>query len=406
MFDLMKGIFFDTDEGSGGGSGDPAPAAPVTPPPASQDVPRVKPTNIKSFLEKAPKMTQPKQGAPPGPDDGAPAPAQPNVPEPAKPGEAVKDEPGEKVPLVQGPSKQPPSTPEPGTPAAEEEPKPGEPGPTTFEPGQKVKIGDLEHTVEEWERFGKDYANDMTWKANNTKRSQLVNKFSDEQLNDMAPYALAQREIPKDLKKSLLELQEMPEELTVKDGEGYDVKIPVSELPDEFLNKLKNQILTATFPEYMNAVDENTRLKEQVETTQHEVSTQEIEDGTAQAVGFMQGHPEFAITVYEGEKLQDVLAQIAKTGDTHPEFQNFQRFTSILNLVSNGMFRTFDEAHASFYGAEESKKAIAEQIAQNQEAGKPEEPGGKTPPPSGGSELLDRIARRGKGAAYSRLKRA
>jgi len=406
MFDLLKGKFFDADEG--GASSEPAGTPVVTPPstthPDSQGVLRAKPTNVKKFLDKAPVMNKVPQGALPGPEGGAPAP-QPNVPteDPPKTGEGVKKE-----PVVAGPAfKQPVTDPKTGKPAVGEVPKEGEADGLTAVPGQKIKIGNLEHTAEEWEQFGKDYANDTTWKARNTKKSQLSNKFSDEMLNDMAPYALGQRELPKDIKKSLMEAAKLPDEITVKDDDGYDIKVKTSDIfTEDAMKAMKAKFLSEAYPEYMKAAEENTNLKTQLETTQHDVTIQEIETGTSESIKFMQGHPEFAVTVHQGEKLDEVLANIYRSGDAHPEYENFTRFTALLKMVSDGVFPTFDDAYTSFYGNNDAKKAANLQVAQNQALGKPEEPGGKSLPPDSGKSLLDRMSKRGKGVGYSNLGRA
>ncbi len=404
MFDLLKGIYFDADEG--GASGEPAGTPVATPPstthPESQGVLRAKPTNVRKFLDNAPVMNKVAEGALPGPEGGAPA---PNVPTETTPdtGEGEKKE-----PVVAGPAtKQPVTDPKTGETAVGDAPKEGEAEGITATPGQKIKIGTLEHTAEEWEQYGKDYANDTTWKARNTKKSQLSNKFSDAMLNDLAPYALGQRELPKDIKKSLMEAGKLPDEITVKDDDGYDIKVKTSDVfTDDAMKAMKAQFLAEAYPEYIKTAEENEKLKTQLETTQHEVTTQEIETGTNESIQFMQEHPEFAVTVHQGEKLDEVLANIYRSGDAHPEYENFTRFTALLKMVSDGVFPTFNDAYTSFYGNNDAKKAANQQVAANQAQGKPEEPGGKSQPPDSGKDLLNRMSKRGKGVGYSNLGRA
>ncbi len=156
----------------------------------------------------------------------------------------------------------------------------------------------------------------------------------------------------------------------------------------------------------MKLADENARLKTENETTKREVTAQEIETGSNDSIKFMQAHPEFAVTVYPGEKLEDVMANIYRSGEAHPEYENFLRFTAVLKTVSDGIYPSFDDAHKAFFGGTDSKKAANEQVVKNQAKGKPEEPAGKTTPPTGGTELINRMAKRGKGPGYAKLNRA
>jgi len=373
-----------------------------TPSPADQGVPRFKPANVSSFLEKAPLMKKVERGEPPEPEGGIPAPKVSDTKPEAGEGDEGKPE---KQPLVQGPSaKQAKPEKKPDDTAGGEKPK-GETEGVTVKPGQKIKIGDLEYTSEEWERIGKDYGNDQTWKAKNTKRSQLINTFNDEQLSELAPYALAQRKLPANIKQELEKLEEIPKEITVQDAEGYDVKIKVTDLPDQFLEALKSQIAVQVFPEFINMAQENARLKNQAQSISQQVTAQDIEAGTKQAVAFMKEYPDCAVTVYPGDDLAQILADIHQAGPDHPEFENARRFGVLLNSISQGLYSSFDEAATKIFGPKEKKKAVAEKIAENQKGGKPEEPAARNTPVGGGQELIGAIRERDRGAKYKELGR-
>ena len=404
MNDLIRGIFFDAD-GDGASGEAPVAPAPIAPAqaPARQDVLRgQKPKNVGSFLKSAPVMNAVKQGAAPEPEGGIPAPQTT-----AAPAKETDAKPDVKEPLVKGPgSLQQPKNDESGGKAAGGDTPSGEPAGTTAEPGGKVKIGDLEHTAEEWERFAKDYANDTTWKANNAKKSQVISKFSDEMLSDVVPYALSQRELPKDFKKKLAEMKDLPEVFSYKDADGYDVELRREDIPDEFYRAVRDQALVESFPEYMKLVEENTKLKEKAENVEQQVSDQEIAEGTKTSVEFMKGYPEFAVTMYPGDRLESVLSEIFKVGEAHPEYENARRFGAILNAISVGMYRSFDEAAQSLFGARKRKTETVDQVNANQSEGRPEEPGGRATQPVGGNALLKNMASRGKGPKYANLGRS
>jgi len=403
MKDLwMKGIFYDVEGGGASPSAEGEPSA--TPAPTgTQGGPRgAKPQNVGSFLKKAPVMGIPKT-VEHEVEGGFPAPQKANVGPKAVEGEGNTAKP---EPLIKGPGgkQQPGEGAEPGEVAKGDTPK-GEASGVTIKHGDSVKIGDLEHTAEEWEAFAKDYANDHTWKANNAKRSQIIAKFSDEMLSDLAPYALSQRELPNDFKKKLSEAAEVPTTFKVKDADGYDIDVSVDDIPKEYHEAVKAQILSEVFPEFMTVSEENKTLKEQASKMQEQVSEQDITEGTRSSVEFMKEYPDFAITLYPGEKLETVLADIFKSGDVHPEYENAKRFAAVLNSVGVGVFRDFGEAAQSLFGSSKRKQETIDQVTKNQEEGLPEQPGGRNVNDHGAG-ILDKMAKRGKGAKYANLGRA
>lgn len=379
---LIRGIFYKED---GAAEGTP-----------SGDIQRGGTQNVSSFLKDAPIMNKAQTGDLPGTEGGAPA---PNVPQPNT-GE------GKNEPVIKGPGsnvQQPDPNQSQGTAASGEEPK-GEPTGVTTKPGDKVKIGDLELTTEEWERVGRDYSNDTTWRSNNTKKSQIINKFTDEMLNDVAPYALSQRKLPDNFKDSLGKLENMPTEITVKDDEGFDIKIKTSDIPDEYLEAVKAHVLSTAFPEYMQTKGDYDQLKVETENATKRIEKQDMDSGMQQAVQFMQTYPDFAVTLFQDDRLDKVLADIFNSGEQHPEFANAKRLASILTSISTGVFRNFEEAANGLFGNSLKKAETNSQIEQNQSAGKPEEPGGRSA--NQPTDIVDRMATRGKGASYAKLNRS
>lgn len=174
-----KMIFYAEDQTSGTPA-EPAPAATPAPAPVQGSVPTPNRANTQSVLGKAPIIE-------------AKAPT----------GEVPKEE---SEVIVSGPAegKEPTKAdPEPKDPALDA-PKKGEEGSDKSEDEGKTTIGGLSYSEQEWARFAKDYENDTEWRSANTKKSQIINKFNDDIINELAPYALGQKEVPKDLKDKMV----------------------------------------------------------------------------------------------------------------------------------------------------------------------------------------------------------
>ncbi len=376
-----KMIFYAEDQIQGTpAEPSPAPAPVAAPEPGG--VPTPTRVNTKSVLDKAPIIGQEK-------------------PKETPEGKESKDEPEV---IVSGPGEgKQPATPDPKSKEPEpDEPKKGEEVGDDADDKGKVTIGGLSYSEHEWARFAKDYEQDTSWRAANTKKSQVINKFDDDIINELAPYALGQKEVPKDLKdKMVSDIGSM--EFTVKDPDGYDIKVKGSDLPEEVIDSIRQNVIAEVFPKYAQMNEDYTNLKETHQQTQDQVSQSQVESGIKHSLEFMQSNPEFAITVRQGEKLSDVLAGIFKAGETHPEYHNAQRFTVLAKSINDGIYPDFAEAYKGVFGKEIARKNVNDQVIENQEAGVPETPGLS---PGSVNPILQRVAsRNSKTARYNTLNR-
>lgn len=387
MFNNRVHFMYNDEPAAGTGepSGEPpAQSSPDSVPPDSGGMRRgQKPTNMKEFLGKAKVMNKPptREGQEPG--EPSPEPAQ--------------GEPAEKNTLVRGPGSQQPES-KPG------DPKPGEEPPEQGEPEPKenlVKIGDLEYPADSWIQGLKDSENRKNWQANLTKKSQIINKFPDDIINDLAPYALGQRELPKDFKAELA--KELPD-IEIENEDGYTEKISADKLPDDFLNSVKQKVLASALPEYIQLQAEHEALKVKHENLAAEVEAERLDEGVSATVDFMLENPDYAVTYNEGEDLAKVLAGIIKAGKQHPEYGNATRLGMVLNAVSTGMFKSFKEAAENLNLSRRTTPSEQVNINQSQD-GDIERPGKSVNPPTGGKQLLNKMAERGKGARYNQIRK-
>jgi len=247
---------------------------------------------------------------------------------------------------------------------------------TTEEP--VVKVGEQEYPVSFIEEALRDHQNRKAWQKNLTQRSQLAARIPDEQLELLLPYALAQKELPENIVDELKKFDELPKTFKIVDEDGYEIEVPLESLDKTFLESLKKAVIKEVFPEYQQIKQEYENLKSEFEQTKQMTEQQLIETGKTYTMNFMQEHPEVAVTVKDGEDIEEVLKTIMEAGPDHPEFENAQRFLILAKVVSE-QGGTLDDAYKIVYGKKEEKKKMVQSIQEKQKAVLPERVGGEVP---------------------------
>jgi hypothetical protein len=396
-------FFYEEPDGSTGGA-EPTgePMKPATPAHAEPTRLRTKPTSAKDFLSKSKLVKTEGVTADgtnvviPGQEPPAPAapaaqpPATPQEPQP-KPGEGATNEPGEVI--VAGPGatpQQPISEPDPNNANV-----PTGDGVTV--PGM-VKIGDQQYTVEQVnagiEALTKAEESEeqrKTWQGNLTKKSQIVSGLTDQQVQEILPYAASQRKLPENLKDELVKMEKFPETFTITDSQGYENEYRTEDLPDGFLNDVANAVLAQKWPEYAEIIQERDRLKADNEKITTSVTQEQYSRGEEMSIEFMKGHPDAAITLRKGDVLKNVLGEIMRSGDTHPEYENAVRYATLLKAVHDGFMPDLNTAYDIMASGNKLKANAAAQVLNNQgNANMPETPDGQVPKKDPGREFLNK----------------
>ena len=390
---LMR--FYEEPDGStGGGDGDGG-NAPMKPTPTVHVETtrlRTKPMDVKDFLSKS-KLVKTEGVTADGTNvvipgqEPQPAPAQ-GTP---KDGEGKTNEPPEI--LIAGPGttpQQPTSKPDPSN--ANE---PIGDGVTT--PGM-VKVGEEEITVEQVQAgqealTAREESEEQrkTWQGNLTKKSQIVSALTDQQVQEVLPYAASQRKLPENIKEELAKIKEFPETFKVTDSDGYETEYKTKDLPEEFLNQIANAVLMKKWPEYEDSVLERDRLKADNEKITSSVTQEQYGRGVEMSISFMKAHPETAITLRKGDDMKSILAGIVKSGDTHPEYKNALRYGTLLKAVSDGFMPDLETAYTIMMSGNKQKADAAAQVVANQgNANMPVTPGGQVPNADSGREFLNK----------------
>jgi len=355
---------------------------------------RTKPTSAKDFLSKS-KLVKTEGVTADGtnvviPGQEPTAPAQP-AQEPPKTGEGATNEPAEII--VSGPGEtpqQPISEPDPSN---AQEPT----GDGVNVPGM-VKVGDEQLSVERINAGQEalttkeqDDENRKTWQGNLTKKSQIVSGMTDQQVQEVLPYATAQRKLPEDIKAELAKIENFPETFKVTDSDGYEVEYKTADLPTEYLDQIANAVLMKKWPEFSEIQQERDRLKADNEKITSSVTKEQYSRGEVMSIDLMKAHPDTAVTLRKGEQLKTVLNNIMNSGGTHPEYENAARLTTLLSAVTQGLMPDLETAHSIMIGGNAQQANAASQVLNNQKnAVNTEKPVGSVPKVDPGREFLNK----------------
>lgn len=281
------------------------------------------------------------------------------------------------------------------TPPEAKEKEPEEPGEAETEESKedelieskKYKIRDVEFAEDELVEALEDRKNRTAWQKNLTQKSQIAASLAEDQIKLLIPYALRQRELPKDLEK-VFEAPELPKSFKYETEDGDEMEIAVNKLPPEMLKALGQQMFLTMYPDLDQQRQEvEKRAGEVAEKMKQIVSYQEL-DATDKALRFMQEHPDYAITIRKGESLKENLGSILNSGGLHPELAKANKFLMLLRHIQEHG-GTLEEAYAFHEGNQIKQKKVKEQIKKNQESDIPPEKGGKKVTKSKDDEFLD-----------------
>ncbi len=223
----------------------------------------------------------------------------------------------------------------------------------------QIQIGENVYTDQQIRDAVKTHEGKENWMGDITRKSQVVNLFKDDELLNLAKYAVNREELPKDF----MEKAKLPESFSYRDEDGDNVTIPLSIIPAEVINSMKQQILETALPELFDLRKENQELVMDGKAR----TRQEVEAGEKMMMDFADVNSDMSITVPPGFRFGETLLSILKT-PKHPEFENAVRLGTVIN-TANAANVTPEQAYKMHYGREAQQKAVLNIIQQNQEAG-------------------------------------
>lgn len=235
---------------------------------------------------------------------------------------------------------------------------------------QSYKIGDIELTEEEWiegAQERKKAENNRKFLATLTQKSQLVNAISDEDIKLFLPHLIGRKPLPKDFRDKI----ELPKSFKIRNEyDDGDVEIKTNQIPQEFIDKIKDQVLQEYIPELLES---RTKLSEYQEKEQQWGQQQEVM-GNNYFQDFMKRHPNISVTIPHGQKLGDVVAAVANDAN-HPEKDNAVRMMLLFQTLKATKSGDPETIYTSLFGKQNLNEAQKQQILKNQQLGRGEIPG-------------------------------
>lgn len=270
--------------------------------------------------------------------------------------------------------------------------QPGKPAPVTNQPGstddktpvdmnkpgspqqpaqpQLLKIGDIELAEEEWlegAQERKRAKNNREFLATLTQKSQIVNAISNEDIKLLLPYVIGGKPLPKDFRDKV----ELPKSFKIRNQyDDGDVEIKTDQIPQEFIDKIKDQILREYMPELLES---RTQLADYQEKEQQWGQQQEVM-GNNFFREFMKRHPDCEVTIPQGQRVGDVVYAVSKDTN-HPENDNAIRMLNIFQTLKATEGGDPDKVYTSLFGKQNLSDAQKQQILKNQQLGRGEIPG-------------------------------
>lgn len=301
-----------------------------------------KATNIKDYVEKQPYILSQEEGA-----------GEPGVGVPKEPGVLKEEIKEEKQPLVSSGKDL-----------------------TSLEKKEipKIKIGDFEYTEAEWlekngivENFATREQKLREWQGNNVKQSQVLKSLTDIEIKAILPYALSQKKIPDGFYDDPSKFYaNLPESFKMQDELGDEIEIKLSDIPKDVVTQIAQKAFNEYYPEFTKEKDKIKELTDENADLKTAKDQKFSDAGKKASVNFMKENPQFAITFYEEDDIEEVIKDVLLAGESHPEYYNAQRFIHLGNYtVQNG--GTLDDSLKILYGDSIKKENIKNKIKENQD---------------------------------------
>jgi len=291
----------------------------------------------------------------------------------------------EKAPVVsQGPPK-PEEKKE--QPKAEEEPKEeSEPSPekkeekkvdpeseteSKVEPKEEEETTTEEKIPERFKEAWDDHQNKKKWQGELTRKSQVINKYSDEEIvNIQAEMKLREelKEVSPEPLPEYLEYEVGNDEIT---GDPIIYKLPSNEI-QKIVNKEVEKARKAWTEKMAPEIAKGEQAVQEAETHRREAEAQTAITGIRK---YFEDFPSAGIDL--GDDPIQTLNDIHEAGEVHPDFDKLLNLRMVSDR-SQAKGITMKEAHIEIFGKSEQERIAKERLRKEQETA-PEEKPGPTP---------------------------
>jgi len=216
------------------------------------------------------------------------------------------------------------------------------------------------YTPEQVEVWRRDSDNKKKWQGELTRKSQIIGKYTDDQIRSM----MAMAELNERVKDQKLELPEFVE-LSGTDEYGDTIKTKISRDSIQGLfEQYEKQARQSWINEIAPQSEELAKMKSEVERQSQEAGLMVLQ----------QYFKEVGIDFDFGDNPYETIDSVFTSGQTHPEYDKLDRARIVMDYAKRNDMR-MNDAHVKLFGEYDQAKKARAQIIKAQNGMQPERPG-------------------------------
>ncbi|MBU1173760.1 MAG: hypothetical protein KKD44_29670 [Proteobacteria bacterium] len=227
-------------------------------------------------------------------------------------------------------------------------------------PKEKPKYSDNE--VEVWR---KDSENKKEWQKTQTQKSQIINKYSDDEIE------LISAKIKLENQTKEFKPEPLPDVFIVKDEFGEDVNVKTEILKPQ-IEKLIENAKNKWIEEFAPQIKDAEKYRVQAEQATGQAKNQA---GIVRIEQYFGDHPNVGFDL--GDDPIQTINDIKNAGSTHPDYKKLLNLDAVAHR-SEALGCSMKEAHIDLFGKTEQIKKADEIIKEEQKSMQQEKPGQKS----------------------------
>lgn len=223
--------------------------------------------------------------------------------------------------------------------------------------------------TEEQQIWKRDHEQKKKWEQAHTKRSQIISKFSDDEIIALNARMQLEEKV-KDFKP-----EPLPEYIEVVDEFGDTVKIPSTAI-EQMFNKQIEQAQAKWIKEFAPKVVEYDKLEQNY---QEQLASASNQAAIVRLNEYYHDFPDMSIDFGEDNPTEK-LNEIWESGDTHPDYQKLLDLKAVADRAATKKI-SMKDAHIELFGKRDQQKKADRVIQEERNGVQQERPGksGKTP---------------------------
>lgn len=244
--------------------------------------------------------------------------------------------------------------------------KPEKPESVSVKP-EEIKIADdknnaIPELTDEQKIWKKDHEQKSNWEKAHTKRSQIISKYSDEEI-----LALSARMQLEDKSKDF-KAEPLPEVIEVTDEFGDKIKVKSDDLNKLFAQQLeqnRSQWIKEYAPKIVNYDNLEQGYKKQIADASNQAAIVRLNE-------YYNEFPDMKID-FEEDPIQK-FNDIKEAGETHPDYNKFLDLHAVAERAAMKKI-SMKDAHNELFGKRDQQKKADKVLEEERNAAQQERPG-------------------------------